>query len=265
VRERGFTLLEVMVSVAILGLGLTAILAAQAGAVSGAGHARYMSLAVGLGRCRMSEIEQLIERDGFQELDVTESGACCEDDESENISCTWKIEKPEFPEPALGELDLDTDLGSGQLGALGLLDQASQGEEMFTPGGGTQDVAEVLSGAGSESDLAAVAAGGVGGIASMVMSLVYPDLKRLFETASRRVTVTVTWTEGSRSYDITLVQWLTDPRQAGLVTGTSEDELSANDPLNGSSPPSPTSPRTPGPGSTAPLPSNTARWPGARR
>jgi general secretion pathway protein I len=205
-----------MVSVAILGLGLTAILAAQTGAVSGASHGRYMSLSVGLARCKMSEIEQQLTRDGFQEMDVNETGACCEGDETPNVSCSWRIEKAQFPEPSLGELDLDTDIGSGQLGALGTLGKSEGGEQVLMPDAGVKDVAETLAGGGS-GDLASMAAGGMSSIASMVMSMVYPDLKALFEAATRRVTVTLTWTEGKRSYDMTLVQWIADPKQAGIV------------------------------------------------
>lgn len=212
--ERGFTLLEVMVAVAILGLGLTAILSAQAGAVSGAAHARHMSVAVGLARCKMSELEEHLFRDGFQELDEADSGPCCDGDETPNITCSWRIEKPEFPEPDLGELDLDTDVGSGALGALGLLDRQGKGEQVFDADTSVHDVAETLAG---ENELAAVASEGMGGIAAMVMSMVYPDLKGLFEASSRRVTVVLTWTEGARSYDIELVQWITDPRQAGIM------------------------------------------------
>ena len=212
--RRGFTLLEVMVAVAILGLGLTAILAAQAGAVSAASHARHMSVAVGLARCKMSEIEEQLYREGFQELDQTESGPCCEGDETANISCSWRIEKPEMPEPEYGDLDLDTDLGSGSLGALGLLDRQGKGEQVFDSDATVHDVAETLAG---ENDLASVASQGMGGIAAMVMSMVYPDLQMLFEASTRRVTVVLTWTEGSREYDIEVVQWITDPRQAGIT------------------------------------------------
>src|SRR5689334_17693881 len=121
--SRGFTLLEVMVAVAILGLGLTAILSAQAGAFATSKHARSISVATGLARCKMSEIEEHLQRDGFQELDESDSGPCCEGDESPDVRCSWKIEKPEFPPPKFGELNLDTDVGSGQLGALGQLSQ----------------------------------------------------------------------------------------------------------------------------------------------
>lgn len=226
---RGFTLLEVMVAVAILGLGLTAILSAQAGAVSGATHARHMSVATGLARCKMTEIEEQLYRDGFQELDQAESGPCCEGDETPNVSCSWSIEKPEMPEPEYGDLDLDTDLGSGNLGALSLLDRQGQGEQVFDSDATVHDVAQTLAG---ENDMASMAAEGMGGIAAMVMSMVYPDLQALFEASTRRVTVVLTWTEGDREYDIELVQWIADPRQAG-ITGAEGDILDQADALLG--------------------------------
>jgi general secretion pathway protein I len=202
------------VAVAILGLGLTAILSAQAGAVAGASHARHMSIAVGLARCKMSEIEEQLARDGFSALDESDTGPCCEGDETPNINCSWSIDTPEFPEPDLGSLDLDTEVGSGQLGALGLLNKAGQGEKVFGTETSPRDIADTLAG---ENELAAVASEGMGGIAAMVMGMVYPDLKLLFEASTRRVTVVATWTEGSRSYDIEVVQWVADPRQAGIM------------------------------------------------
>ena len=57
---RGFTLLEVMVAVAILGLGLTAILSAQFSAVSATAHAKILSISTGLARCKMTELEDYV-------------------------------------------------------------------------------------------------------------------------------------------------------------------------------------------------------------
>ena len=63
--RRAFTLLEVLVAVSILGLGLTAILSAQAGAFSSSAHSRNISVAVGLLRCKMSEVEEHLLKDGI--------------------------------------------------------------------------------------------------------------------------------------------------------------------------------------------------------
>ena len=55
---RGFSLLEVMVSVAILGLAVTVILSAQGGLAATNKGAANQGTAISLGRCRMTEIEE---------------------------------------------------------------------------------------------------------------------------------------------------------------------------------------------------------------
>lgn len=216
----GFTLLEVLVAVAILGLGLTAILSAQFSAVRAASHARYLNQAIGLLRCKMSEVEEQLGRDGFQQMDQSDSGVCCEGSEIENMSCAWRVEKPAFPEPDLGELDLDAKLDTSAIGKLAGGAASGPGKP-GAPQGGLGDIAAALA---PEGELGELAAGGIGGVASLVMGMVYPDLKRLFEASTRRITVVLSWTEGERQFDIELVQWVTQP-QPGM--GESLDELDA--------------------------------------
>jgi len=208
--KAGFSLLEVMVAVAILGLGLTAILSAQAGAFSAATHARSLSLATGLARCKMMEVEEKLVKDGFPELDENDSGPCCDDDDREAMRCTWRIERPELPEPKLGELDLGADLnlsgdpggapgaGAGALAALA-------GGVGAPPLGSDAKVGDIAQGfAGSIAET-----GGVDGLAGMAMSMVYPDLKKYFEAGTRRLTVTVHWADGSQDRTLEVMQWYT--------------------------------------------------------
>ena len=54
---RGFTLLEVLVAVAILGLGLTMILSSQVGLFSSASRGEHLTVATNLARCKMAELE----------------------------------------------------------------------------------------------------------------------------------------------------------------------------------------------------------------
>jgi general secretion pathway protein I len=231
-QRRGFTLLEVMVAVAILGLGLTAILSAQAGAFASANHGRNISVSVGLLRCKMTELEEHLLKNGFQEIDENDSGICCEGDDTPNMKCSWKIEKPQLPEGKFGELNLDSMLGGGSSGtagalggAIGLLSGGSPGSAPpIEPGAGLGDISKTLAAAnaGDPSALAGAAAGGIGGIASMVMGLVYPSLKLIFEASTRRITVTLTWREGQKSFTTNLVQWVASPQRAG-VTGDDPD------------------------------------------
>ncbi len=227
---RGFTLLEVLVAVAILGLGLTSILSVQFSAVTGTAHARHMGVALGLARCKMSEIEEQLRVEGLPEVGFEDRGLCCEGDNTPNMSCSWVVERPTFPEGNYGQLDLDADLEGT---ALGKLADAAGND------GASSDVSSLASSLAG-GDAGELAAAGIGGIASMVMSMVYPDLKALFEASTRKVTVVLTWTEGDRQYDIELVQWVTQP-QPGLLPDldgltAEDDEASGSTNSSGTSP-----------------------------
>ncbi len=222
---RGFTLLEVMVAVAILGLGLTAIFAAQAGALASVSNARNLSQATGLARCKMSEIEADMQKNGLAQDDLAEQGPCCDAIEVPRMTCSWRVDRPVFPDAKFGDLQLDTKLnlsgapgvpgaspGGGAaapgVGALNLLAQGDKGKIDVPQGGNPGDLAQSLAGQ----------AGGIAdGITQLVMSIVYPDLKTVFEAGTRKVTVTVTWNEGQRVRTLEVVQWVTNAKAAGIV------------------------------------------------
>ncbi|MFT3775370.1 MAG: prepilin-type N-terminal cleavage/methylation domain-containing protein [Minicystis sp.] len=259
--RRGFTLLEVLVAVAILGLGLTAILSAQAGAFSSAAYARNISVATGLLRCKMSEVEEHLYKDGFQEADESGSGPCCEGDDNPNFRCNWRVDRPTFPEARFGDLNLDSALNfgssggsggpAGGLGALGLLSGAAPGGSPLAGASGLGDVAKTLADAnaqaisgvapptgdqGSSSSGAPATPGapgaapgdpgaaGMGGLASLAMSFVYPSLKLVFEASTRRITATVIFREGSKERTVDVVEWFTMPQK-----GITVDDQSAAD------------------------------------
>lgn len=208
-RSRGFTLLEVLVAVAILGLSLTMILSAQGGAFNAASYARRSSVAVGLVRCRMSEIEVKLQRDGFPALEQVESGPCCAGEEAAPYVCNSRVEAPVFPEPALGDLKLDTGLDLG--GAAGLLSKTGGDTgAAATP----TDVAQKLAGAAATDPMAAGAglAGGLAGLEQMMFGMAYPVLKPVLEASARKVTVQVVWQDSGVQYSFEVVQWVTKPQ-----------------------------------------------------
>lgn len=233
-RNAGFSLLEVMVAIAILGLGLTAILSAQAGSFASATQARSMSLATGLARCKMLELEQKMQKDGFPEIDQDDSGPCCDSDERETMRCTWRIEKPMLPEPGLGQLDLNAGLnlsgGSSNSGApsgLGALASLAGG---MGANSGSNPLGDLPSSGGKIGDVASGvtgmlgAAGGIDGIVGMLMNLVYPTLKKYFEAGTRRLVVTVHWADGNRDRTLEIMQWYTAanaPPPAASASGSS--------------------------------------------
>lgn len=64
--------------------------------------------------------------------------------------------------------------------------------------------------------LAGASSAGVQGMAPLVMSLVYPDLKPMLEASIRKITVTVSWKEGRNERDLAITQYVANPMQGGF-------------------------------------------------
>lgn len=230
--RRGFTLLEVLVAISILGLGLTVILSSQTGMFASAAHSERLTHAVFLARCKMTETELELMTDGYPLIDQSDSGKCCEDDDSE-YACTWKVEKVELPQPGSfvppeGQVDLDAGLGD----VPGTMDPAALGTDLSALG--AVNGLENPSGLPGQDPLASLASlgseEGGAGIGAMVMTLVYPDLKPMLEASIRKITVTVQWKEGKNDKDLSVTQYVTDPQEGGLLDTTPEAEIDPDDP-----------------------------------
>jgi general secretion pathway protein I len=208
--RRGFTLLEVLVAVSILGLALTTILSSQLGLVTSAQRSANISIATQLVRCRMNEVELKLAKDGYPQSDLNDEGPCCTDRDDPMYRCEWKVEKIELPSPIDAQSRDGGLTGSspGGLGALGALSQVGQqGQSALGQGQGISGLSGVLAGAASA---------GAAGMAPLVMGLVYPDLKPMLEASIRRVSVRVSWREGITERDYSVVQYVTNPMQGGL-------------------------------------------------
>jgi len=207
----GFTLLEVMVAIAILGLSLSVILSSQVGLFSSVQRTQNLTLATGLARCRMSEVEVELLEKGFQLLDVIEDGPCCEDEEDRAFACAWRVERVELPE--ITDLATLAGEGAGDDGSADplskLMELKDKGKDGLTTMGGTgvPDLGSVV-GAFGEDPTA-----GMQGIATSLMGLVYPNLKPMLEASIRRVTITVRWQEGVRERSLVLSQFVTRPEE----------------------------------------------------
>jgi general secretion pathway protein I len=211
--RRGFTLLEVLVAIAILGLGLTMILSSQVGLFSGASRGEHFTIATNLARCKMSEVEVELLKKGYPLTDEKDEGSCCGDDGEPGYTCAWKIERIELPQAS--EM---ADAGSGDpsdpteggpfaaLAKLGMLpgSDAKQGASSGPPPS-LQNIAETV----GESSMSA-------GIGPMVMGMVYPSLKPMLEASIRKLTVQVEWKEGSKKREFVVTQYVTDPQQGQL-------------------------------------------------
>lgn len=226
--RRGFTLLEVLMAVALFGAVVTIILSAQAGLVASDRTATNMSQAIELGRCRMSEIEEKELKLGFPEVEEKDtSPICCNEKDNPGFTCEWKVERVLLPQPmslagdgGLGSIlggGLGLDAGMLSPGAIGTSVQTGVGAMAVNPlGGASLDFDAGLQNLGTGLQQSFGGAG-MSGLLQLVFSLVYPSLKPMLEAAIRRVTVVVHWTEGRKERDFTLQQYITNPSRAGLL------------------------------------------------
>jgi general secretion pathway protein I len=218
--NRAFSLLEVMVAVAILGLALSVILSAQGGLAASNRRAANMGNAVNYGRCKITETEEKLLKLGYPPLDSVDQDQSCCGDESGKFRCDTRVEKILLPIPpsndasaalALGSATAAAGIASGAPGGLINNPLGNGGGLNFDGGTGLQGISAQLT--------QATGGQGAAGLIGMVMAFLYPQLKLLLEASIRRVTVTVRWSEGVVPRDLEFVEYITNPALAGFVPG----------------------------------------------
>lgn len=175
----GFTLLEIMVALAILSSTLVVLLRIVTNNVRATNHAKMTTAATFLARTKMVELEDQILYDGFVEA-------------NENKAGTFKTEGyPQFRwQTSIERIELPTNLA-----------QRTQDE--------ARDATDKAKG-----DPMAMMSGFLGG---MMSSFIEPIRIGLQESV-RKVTVRVIWDEtGRRNQSFEVVQYLTDPAKLDLA------------------------------------------------
>jgi general secretion pathway protein I len=197
-RAHGFTLLEVMVSLALLAAALMAMADLSGGALRNHAYARDLSAATLLVRGKMAELEQKYEDQGFKDFDETEEGDFHEDGRPD---MRWRLElvKP------------DPNLSPEQLVAL--------------LAGGTDDPQELIAklmGSAAGAALGGAAAGAGAGpvgaagtstnpLAGALTGLMQQQLTALGETLKksfREMRFTVSWKDGKAAHEFTVTTHL---------------------------------------------------------
>jgi general secretion pathway protein I len=192
-RPSGFTLLEVMISLAILAVSLVAISGLNGGAVAMASYGRRATEATLLLRGKMNDVEEQLHKDGFSDFDDEKRGTF-DDEEAPGYAWRAEILKP--------DVQLDA---SQLLGLLGLGPnkpaEAAKGGNALTQGLAGAAAALVPGGAAT-GGAAALAAGPFAGVLQGQAQGFLETLKR----SVREVRVTVSWTDGKQERSVSASQ-----------------------------------------------------------
>jgi general secretion pathway protein I len=228
--RRGFTLLEVVVALAILGLALLAIFDLNAGAVASHAYAKRITVATMLARSKMTDLEQELYDKGFDADDREVSG----DFRSEGWEAfTWKAQiltprttevSPDklieslfnLPPGKDGISGLASLLGGGRDGGVAGLGNLSQLASQSGPSLGA-----LPPGATAASGLSAL--GPFAGLAQTQMTQLLQQIQR----GVREIHLTISWKEGKRTESIDLVNDVFSLRQGSDRNGTPGTPLSA--------------------------------------
>jgi general secretion pathway protein I len=178
-RARGFTLLEVMVSLGILAVALTVLSDLNGGVIAMHGYSKKLTVATLLARGKMLDLEEELRKDGFKDFDDEKDGDF-EDDGFPDFAWKAEILRP------------DVQFDAGQL--LSLLGGEQGAAGAFGSGGG---IAKLLGSAaqnlpqGTGLDAAAISAA--------MAPLINAQATVFIETikqAVREVRLTVSWKDG---------------------------------------------------------------------
>src|SRR5690606_29243564 len=178
--SRGFTLLEVMVAMAILAMGLTIILSSQASLFATTQRVQLETHAATLMRCKMSEIELQLLEEGFPLMDRSDSGDCCLDADVD-FRCEWTIQTIELPQP--------TDFSDMEGGDSSTTGEAALGTPLGDASALSPMNGSALAGVDGMGDLAGTLGESAqgGGMIGMALGLVYPTRKPRLRSEERRV------------------------------------------------------------------------------
>jgi len=216
-RRAGFTLLEVVVALSILGLALTAIYDLNAGAVAMHAYAKKLTVASMLARSKMTDVEQELYDKGFNADDEEKSGDFSDEGWS---AFKWRatIVAPKTngvsPEQLLGAI-FNLPLGgsgssSDPLGALSAL--FGGGTSANKPPGSQSGSAPTPTAGGALSSP-------LGALGANMIQTQFTQLVDQITKSVREVHLTVSWKEGKNVETLDLVTHVVSMGQGGDRNG----------------------------------------------
>ena len=192
--RRGFTLLEVMISLAILAVALVAIGNLNGGAVAMHAYGRRATEATLLLRGKMLDLEDELQKKGFSDFSDEQHGTFDEDG-SPDYAWSAQILKP------------DVHLDPAQL--LGMLGVGGQGGSAQAKGGiagAAGALAGALGGGGAPGALGAGAAALLGGPLGGILQGQAKSFIETLKKSVREVRLSVSWQDGKERKNVTASQ-----------------------------------------------------------
>jgi general secretion pathway protein I len=192
----GFTLLEVMISLAILAVSLVAISGLTGGAVAMEAYSRRATEATLLLRAKMNDLEDQLHKDGFSDFDDEKRGTF---DEEGAPAYAWRAEilKPDVQLDASQLLGL---LGVGPSNTGGTSPSGNRLSEGLAAAAGA--MGSQGPGAGGMSGAAALAGGPMAGMLQTQATGFLETIKK----SVREVRVTVSWKDGKDERSVSASQ-----------------------------------------------------------
>jgi general secretion pathway protein I len=197
--KRGFTLLEVMISLAILAVSLVAIAGLNGGAVAMHAYGRRATQATLLLRGKMLDVEDELQKNGFSDFNDEKHGDFS-DEGGAGFSWSAEVLKP------------DVQLDPSQL--LNLVGAGGQGQSGQGKGGSIAGAASALAGSllggqsagvtvpGGGGATAALLTGPMGGMLQTQARTFIEELKK----SVREIRLTVSWADGKEQRSVSASQ-----------------------------------------------------------
>jgi len=239
IRNHGFTLIEVMFALALLGFALVVLIRSSSSSIFNAEQAHMLGVATDLGRGEMYEIEEQLLKDGFSDTDQSQDDWKGFDDQGwPQIKYSYKVEAVEMP--SFDQLQaLATGHGSGAGSAANPLGSAAGSG--FSLGSAVDPLNNfqnsalggMMSMMGGMGSGAASANGVEGSQAGALIQSQYSMFQQILKVSVRKVTLKLKWQVLGYDRDMTFVAFYTDPvAMDQVLSGAGSTDL--GDTSNGS-------------------------------
>ncbi len=230
-QDKGFTLLEVMIGLALLGFALTVLIKSAAGSIFNARQAQMMGVVTDLARGKMYDLEETLIKDGFTDTGLADADDACtdykpfEEEGWPNVEWCAKIEQVELPSwDKLQSMAAGSGSGSnarrGSGAGSGSDGEVPSGFQDSALGGMLSMLGGGFSGGGSSSKDIDSKNG-----ASFIQGQ-YAMVQNILKVSIRKVTLFVRWQVSGSDRDMRVVAYFTDAAAMDKVlNGLGSQEL----------------------------------------